>query len=354
MKFAVALVVSVVIGGALLYIAGRDLPLDKVLAYVQGADWGALLLALLAYGALYGAVHALRVWRWSLLVRALGDGVRARDAAQAAVVGFAAIVLLPLRLGELVRPYALSKASSCSMPAALGTVVVERVIDGLFVTLLLFVTLATYRGDAGTDFAMAMGQVSLAIFCGALGVCLVAAFKRDATLRALGRLLSPLSPSLAAKVVGLLGTFLDGIGGLRAGGALGRFVLVTALYWTLNGVSIALLAQWGFGLALTPWGGMTVLAVLVVGLMIPGGPGLTGNYELFALRGLGLFVPAEALAVQGVALVAALHIVQFIVQVAPGLVALWGSPVGLLGLSREAQAHAAGLDDPDEGTASRA
>ena len=303
-------------------------------------DGGRLALALAAYAALFGIVHVIRMWRWAWLLRHLGD-FSVGQVLRAAAVGFTAIILLPLRLGELVRPYMLSRETGCSMSAALGTAVVERVIDGLFIALLLFATLATYEGSGSTVFAAALGYACLGIFASALVVLLLGIWRREQTLGALERLLGLISAALAGKIVGLLRSFLDGVEGLREGRALASFLGLTLAYWGINGLSIAFLGWFGFGLALGPWAGMTVLAILVVGIMIPTGPGLAGNYELFALEALGLFLPAEEVRVAGAAFVASMHAVQFVVQALPGLILLGWRRDSLLAMRREAQRAAA-------------
>ncbi len=321
-RLALSLALSLLIGAALLALTAAELDLHELRRFWAGADHAHLALALLAYAGLFSLVHLLRTWRWIYLVRPLGTPT-AVTVLRAGAIGFAAIILLPLRLGELVRPYVLSRESDVPMSAAMGTVVVERVMDGLFITGLLFVTLLTYTGDAPTAFASALGWVALAVFGGALAVCTLAAWRRKPTLALIRRLASPLSPRLAERLTALLEAFLDGVAALTRGRALAPFLLLTAAYWTLNGLSIAFLASWGFGLPLGPWAGMTTLAVLVVGLMIPAGPGLAGNYEWFALRGLGLFASAAALSGPGAACVAGMHAAQLLVQLLPGLLLMW-------------------------------
>ena len=51
-------------------------------------------------------------------------------------VGFMAINLLPVRMGEFVRPYLISQKSSIRLGSSLATIVVERVFDML--TLMIF------------------------------------------------------------------------------------------------------------------------------------------------------------------------------------------------------------------------
>jgi len=294
-------------------------------------------VALGAYAAMFGVVHLLRMWRWFYLLKHLGDFPMS-SVMRAGAVGFAAIILLPLRLGEFVRPYVLARDTGCSMSSALGTAVVERVVDGLFISLLLFLTLATYEGRQSTTFAMVLGWMSLAIFVGALSVLVLGMWRRALTLKLVEAIFARFSAGLASRVVGLLEAFLDGVQSLRHGRSLAAFLVLTLSYWVVNGLSIAFLASYGFGLDLGAWAGMTVLAILVVGIMIPTGPAMAGNYELFALEALALFIAPAQVKVEGVAFVASLHAVQFFVQTLPGVLLVWRRKDSVMGLRREAEA----------------
>jgi hypothetical protein len=46
-------------------------------------------------------------------------------------VGFMAILALPFRLGEFARPYYVVRQGQSRMSEVLGTVAVERIVDGL-------------------------------------------------------------------------------------------------------------------------------------------------------------------------------------------------------------------------------
>ncbi len=313
-----ALGLSLTVGIALMFVAVRNLEVAPLQTYLLQADYVRIGAALAVYVALFGGVHGLRLWRWRYLLGTVGD-FSPGEVLRAAAIGSAAILLLPLRLGEFVRPYLLSRETGCSMSAAVGTAVVERVVDGLCITFLLFVTLTHYDGEGSTAVVRGLGVVCLLVFGGAFGVCLAALWGRAWVLSRLERALGWISKGLAKRVVGLLGSFLEGVEGLRQGKALGAFVGMTLAYWGLNGLSIAFLASWGFALGLSPWEGMTVLAILVVGIMIPTGPALAGNYELFTLEALGLFVAPSQVQTAGAAFVAAMHLAQFFVQVLPAI-----------------------------------
>ena len=336
-RFVISFLVANLIGGFFLWITARELPLDQVKALAQTSDFGHIGMWSAVFILVYIVCHGARVVRWYQLVRPLAP-VRPWRVHRVCAVGFTAILLLPLRLGELVRPYLLSRRTEVSMSALLGTAVVERVIDGLIMTGLLFLTLATYQGDKATGFAYGAGAIAALIFCGALTVCLLALWRKEWTAGVIRRIVSLVSEGLADKLTGLLTDFIDGLRGLIAAKSLTRFMGMTALYWGTNVASMWLLARFGFGLEVGPWDMATVLALLVIGIMIPAGPAMAGNFEFFMVRAMGLFVAMEIVGGQVAAFAALVHLLQFVVIVVPGVAVMWFDPESrhLIRLAEEA------------------
>jgi hypothetical protein len=222
----------------------------------------------------------------------------------------------------------LSKRTGLPASAGLGTAVVERVVDGLIVTGVLFVTLSTYEGSE-PQTARALGVLSAMIFLPALAVCLLALWKQEWALELCRRCLGWIPGGIAGKVTGLLSAFIDGFGGLVSGRFLTRFLGFTFLYWVTNAMSIWVLARYGFGFDLSFWNAFGALAFLAVGIMIPGGPGKAGNFEYFMMQAMNMFLSSvddSGLGVQMFAFAALLHILQFVVIVVPGLAVMWLDP----------------------------
>lgn len=321
-RFVGYFLAALAIGAFFLYLAARELPWEAVGDWLATEDLWHVAGWSLAFTSLYATTHFARVVRWYFLVRPLDATLKPSDVHKVCAVGLTAILLLPLRLGEFVRPYLLSKRSSLSMSSVLGTAVVERVVDGLLVTGLLFVTLSTLPVGENAGFARAAGLVSAAVFVPALVVTLLALWRRELAVRLVRRLAGTVSESLAEKLAGLLDSFIVGFRALVSGRSVAPFLALTAFYWGLNVFGMWMLAR-GFGLELSLWEMAAVLSVLVIGIMIPAGPAGAGNFEYFALRGLGLFLLLEG--TQGVAagaFAALLHILQFLVILVPGLVVM--------------------------------
>jgi hypothetical protein len=81
---------------------------------------------------------------------------------------------------------------------------------------------------------------------------------------------------------------------------------------------------------------MTVLAIQVVGVMVPAGPGMIGTTQFFTQVGLSLFFPVAIpqAAVRAAAFANTLWLLQFGQQVGLGLVFLLAGHVSLRGLFR--------------------
>src|SRR4051812_38299163 len=77
-----------------------------------------------------------RIIRWRHLLAPIGP-TRFSTVLRATVIGFAALSLLPARVGDVLRPYLLAKQERLSATATFATVVLERVLDLVAVLALL-------------------------------------------------------------------------------------------------------------------------------------------------------------------------------------------------------------------------
>jgi hypothetical protein len=73
-----------------------------------------------------------------------------------------------------------------------------------------------------------------------------------------------------------------------------------------------------FHLGISLFQGYVVLAVLVVGLMIPAAPGMMGTFQAAVKVGLGLFLPAAIVNAQGLAYANVMWLAQTVQQIGLG------------------------------------
>ena len=127
----------------------------------------------LAAGVLfYLASIGLRSLRWSILLRASGK-VRWRHVFEALLTGFAANYLLPGRIGELFRAEYARRLFKISRFTSIGTIVVERVCDGVILVCALWIGLTSVLAGsavlgAAPPWMLTVAAVSSALFGAAL------------------------------------------------------------------------------------------------------------------------------------------------------------------------------------------
>jgi hypothetical protein len=250
------------------------------------AGWQISLTHVLWYFVALSIIHVLRAIRWEPLIRPLLPvrlSVSRLNAISA--VGFMAIFLLPLRLGEFVRPYLVKKeVPSTSMTSLLGSVALERIADGLMVTLFLFLALASTSNDysGGSDKIIVGAWISLIVFSSGMVVLLSLLFFRKQALQILEYCLKPFPSPFRSKVTYIVHQFSGGLSSIPNGKAMLSFTWMTALYWGINGVAIWAVAP-GFGLDIQLSVGFMMMSCVVVGMMIPNSPGNLGTFWYFVL-----------------------------------------------------------------------
>ncbi|WAS97725.1 lysylphosphatidylglycerol synthase transmembrane domain-containing protein [Nannocystis punicea] len=281
---------SLVITGLALWLVQRQL--DPVPDELEIAAWGlpAYLATLLLYAFLRSA-------RWWFLVRPLGQ-VRFGDVMLVGLAGALWIVALPWRLGELVRPALLARRSGIPASQLLGTVAIERVVDGLCVCAAFFVAAAGAPDVPALTGLYAACTAAFALFAAALAVLVVLARWPAALELLLRRGLGRIAARPAAILADVARGLAEGLRALPSLRPLLLFLVGTVAYWGTNVFGMALLAR-ACGLDLGPLEALAVLAVLNLTLLVPGPPAHVGTFQLGVAAGLGLFLPPDVVRAGG-------------------------------------------------------
>lgn len=283
-------------------------------------DWNYLL----GFVAFLAVVHLTRTWRWHYLLVPIGARLSFARLFAVSSVGFMAILALPARLGEFVRPALVRERGQVSASAALGTVAVERIIDGLVISILVFSAFSMRRGPDAPYWMMPTAYAALALFSAAMIFLLLAMRGPEKTVDLALRLslIQRLAPRVAAVLREKLLSMISGFFVLRDARNLLLFLLWTAVYWAANGAGMWVLAR-GFGLELSLVGSFATMSLVAVGITLPNSPGLVGQYQWFTQLGLSLYVGAEVgLGPEGLAYAIVLHGVQVVWYIGMGGLAL--------------------------------
>lgn len=242
MKTALQGMSGLLLAALLLYWVLHDKDPQALSAALMRASW-----PMLALGAFLNLSHnVFRVFRWRWLLDPVRPEVPFRPMIVAVILGYMTTWLVPGRVGELVRPALLSARENLPLGPCLGTVVADRLLDGVAIVALFAAGSLTARFTVGS--AALAGQIRvtavialLAIVVGLAGLVAVSTVgaKLDGwlerrwgpvrwvghaalgmaqgaeALRSVGRLLPILAYSFAAWMTIALGTWL----GIRAAGA---------------------------------------------------------------------------------------------------------------------------------------
>lgn len=328
MRRAGKLFVSLAITGGCFWWTFKDTRWDEMWASLRSANYAWLLPYLL----ILTLIHICRTLRWGSLLAGL-ERVPFRRLNEAAAIGFMMLIVLPFRLGEFARPFLVAQRSGIRRSAAMTTVVLERIVDGVFVAVLLR-TLLFFIPESADGFRHIRWGANLmfAVFGGGLAFLMFAAWQRDRAVGLVRLTAGRLVPAVSEKIADVVDGFVGALHHLPGPRHVVAFFAFTFLYWGLNGVGMALLAN-AFDcqaagqvlcvpMQLSTFQAFVVLSVLVVGLMIPAAPGSAGTFQAFILLGLSVFLPPAVVNASGVAYANVLWVVQIAQQIGFGLVFL--------------------------------
>jgi glycosyltransferase 2 family protein len=330
MKLAVNLAVSFAMLALCVWLVWPDAQGREHVAHaMRGIHVATFWPYLAGYLGLLAVTHFARAWRWNSLLAPLGVTIPGARLLAISSVGFMAILALPARLGEFVRPALIRRKGHISASAALGTVAVERIVDGLMVSLFVFGACFALRGPDAPSWMMPTAYAALGIF-GVATVFLLFALRRPEetvrlalTLSLLDRLVPRVARALEAKLLEMI----RGFAVLRDPRNLTAFLLWSAGYWLANGLSLWVLAR-GMNLPLSLIGSYATMALVAVGITLPNSPGLVGQFQYFTLLGVSLYLGKGVLdvgtALHGAALAFAIvhHLLQVIWYVGMGGLAI--------------------------------
>src|SRR5579862_8990919 len=142
----IARLMIVLIIGAF-YLLFRNIKFDEL-----AADFARLqVLWLLPALAVYMLGYVIRGFRWVILLNPIKK-CSFKSLFPTLLIGFMANNVTPLRLGEFIRAHLNGKKEGISRSASLGTIILERLFDGMAMLVILGISLSL-RHPASTSFS---------------------------------------------------------------------------------------------------------------------------------------------------------------------------------------------------------
>jgi hypothetical protein len=271
-------VLGLALSAAAIVMLGRSIDVGEAVRAVGRASipW------FLAANLLTIVVYWLRSLRWRSLLKPHASPTVGR-LFSANMVGFLAINVLPARLGELVRAFALARSERISTAAVLGSVAVERILDlvflGIFWALsLLFAPLPAWFKWSG------YATIAIAVAVGGGIWILNAARGRSSRLKS--GVMARVPHRMKDRFSSAVSAFGVGIQIIGRPALLAEATFWSAASWLVSSVVFLMVGQ-SLGITLPFWSTFVLTFIVCVGISLPSSPGFIGVMEWACVVGLG-------------------------------------------------------------------
>jgi len=306
----------------------RHANIADVWSQVRQARMDLLILGFIFVMATYWA----RAIRWQYLLAPVGH-TKFRTVFRTTVIGFAALAILPARVGDVLRPYLLARREGLATTATMATVVMERVLDLIAVLTLLAIYVWGFTGDSPLPDRLLNPVKVSATLAAAVSVGLMAVMWVLAThperIGKLAAAAARILPGRLSEPVGhLTTTFSGGFAAARSPRA-----LLLAMLWSFP-LWLAIAAEaWAvtvaFGIEMPFAGTFLLQALLVIGVAVPT-PGGVGSYHEAYRIGVTTFFGAPNDRAVAAAIVT--HAISFVPVVLLGVIFMAQDGLSVSGL----------------------
>ena len=291
MNRSLQMLLGVAVSALCVWLSMKDVHVNEVLAALRGAN-GLGFVAVMAVTLVGFWVRAVR-WRWFIEA---GRPLSVPSLFSATMIGFMANNVLPFRLGEFVRPWALARRERLSKTTLLATIVVERAVDMLTLLGIFGVTMLVHPIAESTDAGRLVqwGARLLVLLCVGLTLFVIAVERNRRLAQAVVHFVTRPLPGTAGERVGhMLERFIEGLGLFRD---VGRLTVVFALSFAMFLCFACALAisLWSLGIDLPWYAGLVMLVITAIGIMVPAAPGYIGTLNIACTAGLALFGVGKA------------------------------------------------------------
>ena len=275
----------------------------------------------------YIVVVILKLTRWRLLFYPT-NVVGYHRLFSALMISYLWNTILPARLGEVVRAYAVSRSEKIGVARVLSTVLLEKILDIITVFGFLLVLLPFLQvEDWIKQSALLVGGGVIVAFL----VCLLMAARRREAEKIIGWFLGKLPAKIGHKLHGFVTEILDTLTILLNFKVSLNLWAQSIAMWFVN-VFLYLLIAWAINLNLSFEVGVLVLVTSSLGMAVPSSPGYVGTFEAVILLTLKPFYPGQESLLFSFALLE--HVVAFLPVSIIGAFYTWREGLALGNVSK--------------------
>ncbi len=274
------LIIGILLGILFLYLAFKNINLSEVAESFRSVRY--LYLVPIYFTMLI--MQLLRAYRWKILLRPV-EAVPFFPILTVTNIGFLAIMAVPARVGELVRPYLINRLTGAKMSAAIGSIVIERLFDTFSILVMLSIVAVLVPIP---QWLVQSSLIVLALVLAGMAAIVALLLNRRRAGRVVGFLLAKAPPRWAKSLEGLFQHFLNGLEIMTDLRMAAAVTGLSFLIWTIGGLAVYMLF-FAFGFELPLVAAFAVLVLVIAGISIPAAPGFVGNWHYFCVLALTLF-----------------------------------------------------------------
>ena len=289
----IKLIFGICISIAGLYYAFRGIDFVQLWKIINQLDlfYGTLSLIILLTS------NIVRALRWQILAYPI-DKISIKPAFSSIMIGYFGNSVLPFRMGEFLRAYVLAEKTSLNVPTAFGTIVTERILDFVGLSLLILLTILVYPVDwINQQIIIGVVVLSLTAFV------FVFYFKEINEIFLFDlKKIRLLQKSTVLKIIEILERLINGAVAIRSTNKVMLIFLYTVLIWLMYCFStyFALLST---GISIK-WYEVCVLMIsTTLAISVPAAPAYVGTYHATVVYVLTTFFLINQLDAQASAII---------------------------------------------------
>jgi glycosyltransferase 2 family protein len=313
--------INLLIGAGLIWVF-HDIHLKEFLQHVSNINW-----LWISAGVIMDIVsYIFQGWRWKFLLKPVGR-VSLAHTTQAVYVGLFTNEIMPMRLGELIRGYLVSRMMEVGFMSILPSMIVERLIDGIWLSL--------WVGFLLYFISLPQNITIVANIIGSVIVLLTVLFVINVLLKEQESPVIAKENALTWKPARLFVTFIGKLAADLREIGLSRSFYMSFLI-SFGYILFQIFAFWftmiGYHIPLSFLECTAVILIIIIGTAVPNAPSNVGSFQFFCVMGLSLFGVNKTLA-------SGFSIVSFAVLTLPlwllGLIALKYSGMTIASVKQE-------------------
>lgn len=280
--------IGVLVSLACLFWAFYDVDFFDIIYDLRKAEWSYIFLAIIFnFSTIW-----LKSLRWKLILQPI-KRIKTTRVLSALLIGLFVNEILPMRVGELARAYAVGKRERLSKTLCFSSIILERILDGLVLLIILSILSVIFPLPSwlkGSGYILGLVLILVVVVIWGLNSLQV-----ERSILLFARYFGKGKFKVYDRLKSLYARFVDGLMVLRDKKLLSAAFLLSTFAWAGQAATIWATLR-SLDIALPLWAPWIVLIIINLGILIPNAPANVGVFQVACMLGLTLFSVDKALA----------------------------------------------------------